>query len=247
MKIIVAEDELRALKGMKNLISSINPEYEVIGEASDGRQALELILALNPDLVITDIKMPYMNGLELIKAVRQYRLSVHFIIISAFAEFEFAKQAMSMGVKEYLLKPFTYDEVDEALNRIESEIEGKTAYPKSKESIVKEYPNAHYLVLRAISIIETSYAAKISQSSIAEKLGLTKEYFSYLFHKETGVKFTDFINNYRIELAKHILIHKDFKINEVSSQVGFSDEKYFCRVFKKNTGYSPNAYKNMHK
>ena len=245
MKIILAEDELRALKGIRNLITSIDPMYEVVAEASDGRQALDLILSLQPDLVITDIKMPFVNGIELIKAAHSYSLGTRFIVVSAFAEFEYAKEAMSLGVKEYLLKPITYWEVADCLKRVYHELKNQIAGTAERESLVKQYPNAHYLIQRAIGIIETSYATKISQSNIAESLGLTKEYFSYLFHKETGTKFTDFVNNYRIEVAKLLLLSESppLKIHEISDQTGFSDEKYFCRVFKNRTGLTPNLFK----
>ena len=98
MRILIAEDEKRASRGLRNLLESISEECEVIGEAADGKKAFELIKALHPDVVFTDIRMPFMDGIALIKAVRGQGMDTKFVIISAYEEFELARQAISLGV-----------------------------------------------------------------------------------------------------------------------------------------------------
>ena len=92
MRILIAEDEMRASRGLRMLLTSISPEAEVVAEASDGRQAFELIKLHRPDVVFTDIRMPYMDGISLIRAVRDQRIDTKFVIITAYEEFEFARQ-----------------------------------------------------------------------------------------------------------------------------------------------------------
>ena len=243
MGIIIAEDEQRSLRGICNLIHSIGEEYTIIAEARDGKKALELIISLKPDVVFTDIKMPYMDGLELIRAVRKYNIATQFVITSAYGEFEYAKQAISLDVKEYLLKPLTYEEIEGVLKRIGNEMkEIKEVLPAEAGSMVQKYSEAHYLIQRAISMIEVSFSARLSQEEIAENLGMTQEYFSYLFHKETGEKFSDFLRNYRVEMAKKLILNSEMKMQDVAYAVGYSDAKYFSKIFRKVTSYTPVEY-----
>ena len=111
MRILIAEDEQRARRGLKNVISSISDEYRIVAEVSDGRQALEMIQIVKPDVVFTDLKMPYMGGIELIKAAQAAGMQAKYVIVSAYEEFEYARQAITLGVKDYLVKPITVDEV----------------------------------------------------------------------------------------------------------------------------------------
>ncbi|MDF2595094.1 MAG: putative response regulatory protein [Clostridia bacterium] len=240
MRIIIAEDEQRSLRGISDLIHSIGEEYTIIAEARDGKKALELIVSLKPDVVFTDIKMPYMDGIELIKAVKKYDIATYFVITSAYGEFEYAKQAISLDVKEYLLKPLTYDEVKQVLCRIDNEMRAiKSPLSIEEGSLVQKYSGVHYLVQRAISMVEVGFSARLSQEEIAESLGMTQEYFSYLFHKETGEKFSDFIRDYRIGRAEELILNSNMKIQDVAYAVGYSDSKYFSKIFKKVTNQTP--------
>ena len=240
MRIIIVEDEPRALRGLRQLISSISKECQIVAEAEDGKEALESIISLKPDVVFTDIKMPYMDGIELIKAVKKYDIPTCFVITSAYGEFEYAKKAISLEVKEYLLKPLTYDEVKQVLERIHNEQAGRDISELiEEESLVKKYQDVHYLIHKAITRVEVGYSTRLSQEEMAQDLGMTPEYFSYLFHKETGEKFTDFIRNYRVEIAKKLMITTDMKIQEVAYAVGYSDPKYFGKVFRKVTNETP--------
>ena len=108
MRIMIVEDEQRARRGLRNLITTISDEYEIVAEASDGKQALELIHVLKPEIVFTDLKMPYMDGLSLIRAVHAMEISTQFVIISAYEEFDVARQAISLEGQDYLIKPVTY-------------------------------------------------------------------------------------------------------------------------------------------
>lgn len=99
MKIIIAEDEQRAREGLSKLLQTISGDYELIAQASNGQSALEMIMRLKPDVVFTDIKMPFMDGLALIQAVRAQQLSIEFVVISAYADFELARQSISLGLR----------------------------------------------------------------------------------------------------------------------------------------------------
>ena len=236
MKIMIVEDEQRARRGLRNLITTISDEYEIVAEASDGKQALELIHILKPEIVFTDLKMPYMDGLSLIRAVHAMEISTQFVIISAYEEFDVARQAISLEVQDYLIKPVTYEDVEELLVRLSKK--EKLYLEDGIKDLQKKYPGAHPLVIKALNIIEKSYSAKISQKDLAEDLGMTQEYFCYLFNKEIGVTSSKFLKHYRIEVAKGLLVNKGIPKEEVPYHVGFSDPKYFSKVFREVEGIS---------
>jgi Response regulator containing CheY-like receiver domain and AraC-type DNA-binding domain len=240
MRIMIVEDENRARRGLHNLITSISEEYEVVSNVPDGRRALEIITSVKPEVIFTDVKMPYMDGISLIKAVRSLGIKSEFVIISAYEQFEVARQAISLGVREFLVKPVTYEEVESVLERLNSKDLQKSG--EVTTDLVKQYPEAHPMVLKALKIIENMYTTKISEETIAEQLGMTKEYFSYLFHKDIGITFSKYLRKYRIEIAKTLLVNEGLPKEEIPYSVGFSDPKYFNKVFREIQGESISEY-----
>ncbi len=236
MRIMIVEDENRARRGLHNLITSISEEYEVVSNVPDGRRALEIITTVKPEVIFTDVKMPYMDGISLIKAVRSLGIKSEFVIISAYEQFEVARQAISLGVREFLVKPVTYEEVESVLERLNSKDQKKSG--EAIADLVKQYPDAHPMVLKSLKIIENMYTTKISEETIAEQLGMTKEYFSYLFHKDIGITFSKYLRKYRIEIAKTLLVNEGLPKEEIPYSVGFSDPKYFNKVFREIQGES---------
>lgn len=245
MRIIIVEDEQRSRIGLRKLIISISDSYEVVAEASNGQQGVELIKALNPDVVVTDIKMPFMDGMQMIKAVRSLNIKTEFIILSAYEQFETARQAISMDVKEFLIKPLTYDEVESALKRVHSGVE--EGVREIKSSIVNEYENIHPLIRKSLIIIENNYGSKIGEAFIAETLNISKEYFSYLFRKNIGTTYCKFLSKYRIDMAKTLLLNNGVQKSEIPYSVGFSDPKYFSKVFREQTGESVTEFMKNNK
>ena len=122
MRILIVEDEIRIREGIRKLLNKIDPEYEIVGEANDGREGLELTRSLGPDLIITDVQMPGMNGLQMLEAVYDEGIATKAIVLSAYSEFEYARGAMKLGVTEYLLKPVNLSEFSNALENIKRQI-----------------------------------------------------------------------------------------------------------------------------
>lgn len=184
MRILIAEDEQRTRQGLVRVLQSLRDEYEIVAQASNGKAALEMILEQKPDVVFIDIKMPFMDGLSVIEAARAQGIKAEFVIVSAYADFDFAKQSISLGVIEYLLKPLTRDEAEAVLKKIENKISGKNI----------------------------------------------------------GENFSTFLREYRIEQAQYMLREEICDQRDVPYQVGFSDSKYFKKVFREVTGKSPSEY-----
>lgn len=119
MRIVIVEDEVQTREGLSRLIERIDPRYRVVGSAANGQKGLELIYDKRPDVVITDIRMPQMDGLEMIESLARLNVTPKYIVISAFSEFSYARRAMSFGVSEYLLKPISMMELKQAMEKLE--------------------------------------------------------------------------------------------------------------------------------
>jgi two-component system response regulator YesN len=249
MKVIIVEDEKRASRGLRNLLESLREDIEVTAQAPDGTQALELIRVLKPDVVFTDIRMQSMDGLSLIREVRKFDRKTRFVIISAYEEFDYARQALSLDVEDYLVKPVTEEEVRQLLLRLSDEIKGEQEREKAKEKAEKKstlrelYSHAHPVVMKALDFIEEEYADRVNQKELAEKLGVSPEYFSYLFARDIKVNFSRFLRQYRIEMAVRLLDQGETSLEEVARKAGFSDKKYFCKCFKEEKGISVGEYR----
>lgn len=122
MRIIVVEDERKTRAGIIRLIGKLSSDYEVVGEAEDGREGLALILQLQPDVVILDVQMPVMNGLEMLEELKRSRNGAKLVILSGHSEFEYARQAVRLGASEYLMKPITADDLEQTLRQLHQTI-----------------------------------------------------------------------------------------------------------------------------
>ena len=122
MRILIAEDELLERKAMKKFIQDNFRDMEVVGEAVNGRRAIELAKEMQPDIIFMDIKMPGINGLEAIEKIHAMRPQTKFILVSAYDTFDYAKQAMQFGIKDYILKPGKKEEIITALYRLKKEV-----------------------------------------------------------------------------------------------------------------------------
>ena len=234
MKVLIAEDESRAMKGMAELVKRSGTGCEIVGEAYDGKEALEMIIKYKPDVCITDIRMPVMDGLDLIRAARAQGFKTKFIIVSAYEDFEFARQSVSLGVEDYLVKPVMKEDVENILEAI-ARGGHNTGLAITKGSLAGEYPDAHPLVKKVLRIIETSYAVKISLKEMASGFGVTQEYLCSIFSQNIGQGFARYLRSYRIEKAKEMLLD-GMEPEEAALNCGIQNVKYFSAVFRDETG-----------
>lgn len=242
MKIIVVEDEVRARQGLVSIIQEMKGGHTVIAQASDGEKGYELVQKLKPDLVFTDVKMDRMSGIDMISRIREASNDVSVVIISAYEEFEYAKATVRYGVLEYITKPIVPEEIEYCVQKAQKHLHEKVEGDNEASFQDKSSAFLHPCVMKAIKIIETSYVTQLSQDETAKRLRLTPQYFSYLFKRDTGKSFTTYLRVYRIEIAKKLLGSNDMSVAEVAQYVGYPDGKYFCRIFKSETGVSPTQF-----
>lgn len=279
--VLIVDDERIIREGIRNSLDWESYGLSVCGDAKDGLEAYELIKTYVPKIVITDIKMPGMDGLELISRVHKEFPEIIFIILSGYGEFELANKAMKFGVKHYLLKPCDEDEILPVLQNVLAELNEKEKKEQVIKKIFSKYFKHHaaigvsndnefkdisemYLEVEERSKYEDKYSKviktvieyvydnignpQLSLSKIAkEVLYMNENYLGKLFYKETNKKFSHFVTQVRMEKAKELIeSDKDFKIYEITEQIGFENNtQYFSQVFKKYTGYTPSEYKKV--
>ena len=240
-----------------------------IGGAEDSSKALQLIKEQMPELIITDIRMPGMSGLDLIEivaemsAVSEDGYYCECIILSGYSDFEYARQAMRSGVQEYLVKPVDDEELANAIRRARQRIEAhknddslRKKLSDSNESMLmlfKEYKlgerktsNSRY-VEQAIELITSSYIGGITIETAAEKMSISASYLSRIFKQETGYTYVDYLTYYRIKRATELLRSPAAKIYEVADLVGYTDARYFSQIFRKLTGVTPKEFRDSQK
>lgn len=237
-KVLVVEDEMRTRHGLSALIDRLDLGCQTIGEAEDGYEGLKLIHSMHPDVVITDIHMPKIDGLKMIASAREMGASCQFIILSGYAEFEYAKRALQLGAIDYLLKPVTISEVRALLTRLTA----KDQAASSDAQIHCEGQAYSALVQEMIQVLKENLGMPVSLDMLAERFHMTADYLSNVFARETGRSFSSYRRELRMEKAKKLLLSTDMKIYEIACEVGYPDQKYFSKVFKEYTGVSAKQY-----
>jgi two-component system response regulator YesN len=246
--LIVAEDEPLIRANIVKKLAEYCPEFEVVCEAADGQEALEAIGELFPDVIVTDIRMPVLDGLALIREVYYAFPDVKVVIISGYNDFTYAKAALAFGVKDYLLKPIEMTELRKTMARLAVQLEAEkksfeTEHPDFAAStaqeevaaLVKEYLRSHF-------------SEEVSLSDLASRFHVNQPYLARLFKRREGVAPVRYLRDLRMNHARRLLSeHSDMEIKQVGSLCGYPDQGYFSRVFKRAVGVSPQEYRERPK
>ena len=243
LKVLVVEDEEMIRKGIVLAVDWAALDCVVVGEAANGAEALEAVDRLNPSLIITDLKMPQMDGLEMLRRLRERGNNVYVIILTAYDSFTYAQSALRLGAVDFLLKPFHDGDLEQAVaalrKRIGGEEKADSAFPGLKRGDKSKY------VLEAMDYIGSHYQdPNISISAIAQDLGISEGHLSHTFKKETDYTLLNYLTRYRVHKAMELLRDCRVKVYEVAAQVGYRDITYFSATFKKVTGVTPSEYQD---
>lgn len=238
LKALIVDDEPLMRDYLKNNLNNINNEWEAPDTAPDGIYAIQLLQNNFYNAVITDIKMPGMNGLELAKYLSINHKDIPVIIISGYDEFDFARTAVRLNVFDYLLKPLRDKELSAALSAI-AEKTDLTKINLKKQNINPE--NA--LISQITDYLQLHFREGLSLTILADIFSITPSYLSALFHKEIGEPYSKYLLKMRMKTAKAMLLNPNSKVLDVAKNVGFSSSKHFGSVFKSYFGISPGEFK----
>jgi len=249
LKLLLVDDEPIILAGIEHLIRSERTAFTDIERASDAFEALALLETFRPDLIITDIQMPVMDGLQLIQEA-QGKGAKRFIILSGYDQFEYARQALRLQVNEYLLKPIQRKELFEALNRLTLDImeeKKEAAHLEGVESAITPSDSELSAPIRKFqAYVKNHFMRDIALDEVAEYLGLHPNYFCSVLKKETGMTFLQYLHTVRINQAKELLEGPEtLTMDQIAKSVGFESPRHFYKVFKQFTGQTPGAYRGL--
>ena len=249
-RVLIVEDEDIIRKGIAYTMDWMSMDCVIAGEAANGKEGVEKILELRPDIVVADIMMPYMNGIEMIRSTKD-QVPYKSILLTSYAEFSYAKQAIDLKVSDYLMKPVEEEEIRKAIEKVTGEIRKEQEIARicerhagefSMQEFYKKAEMGNPYVKKTLEITEKEYANKISVESIADQLGVSASYLSRKFKQITGLTYLDFLNKYRISQAIRLMETGQYKVYEISEKTGFSDYKHFNVVFKRYTNQSPTEF-----
>jgi len=250
-KLMIADDEKMIRESISSLIDWKALDIKLIGTAKDGLEAYDMMIDQAPDIILTDIQMPGLSGLDLIREMHEINPETQFIILSGYSDFEYAKTAMQFGVRHYLVKPCNEKQIEECIREAEADF--------SRSKIVCLYENAGSQLPQPLQneqskeisgkvcqyVNENLANPKLSLKWIAENvLYMNVDYLSKKFLKEKGEKFSAYLTRSRIEKAKEMMDRPNPpKIQYIADQVGCGNNpQYFSQIFRKITGVTPSKY-----
>lgn len=261
-KLIIVDDDETLLEGLTLAVDWNHYGFEVIGTATDGLQALEKIRAKRCDVLLTDIRMGRLNGLDLVQSLKNEGIRLRVIMMSAYEEFSYAQQAVRLGVEDYIVKPIDLQQLYSTITKLHDALEEEekinarltavsfVADPKDGiRKIEEEYSmdSIKALIIKAQQYVDKNYASPdLRIKEVAEEVGLSANYFSTMFSRYSGDTFSNYLIDKRMKKAKQLMISTDMKIYEIAEKVGYENASYFSAAFKKYTGISVSQYRKRY-
>jgi len=234
---MIIDDEVSARRLLQQAIDWEALSMELAGEAASGIEAINIIDEVRPDIIFVDINMPFMNGIEFTKLATNRYPDLMIIILTAYDDFEYARQCIRLPVVDYMLKPFVRTDMVELLKRVKAHLD---------ETKPTKQENGSEVTVSAIEQIknylrENYTDSEINLTSVAQHFGFSASYLSRKFKQETGKSFVEFLMECRMEKAVE-LAKTNAKMFCTAADVGIPDPNYFGRLFKKYKGISYSEY-----
>lgn len=250
---LIVEDEFQAREYVKTLLLKAEAGFQIVGEAANGKEALEFISRYQPDLVISDIMMPEMDGVELLKQTREAGLDCRFVMLTCLSDFEYAQQALEYGASSYMLKlSMELKSFKQTLEKIDAELQkhGRIKQIETYLSALPEETGAitdHPEINKVIKYMSSHYNNPITLNSMAQYINMDPSYLSDLFKRKTEQTLTQYLQQLRINAARFYLTQTEDSVSDVGARVGFENDNYFIKIFKRWTGLTPSYYRKQNK
>ncbi|CAM3654970.1 response regulator transcription factor [Marinicrinis lubricantis] len=259
--ILLADDEPLSREGFLS-IDWEREGFKPIGTSRSGKDTLRMVRRLAPQIVLTDIRMPDMDGIELARKIKEMKPNAKIILLSDRREIDYAIAAIEIGAISFLLKPSRPVEMVAACRKARNLIEAeqqKSAAQRRLERRLRVYsgvlrerlvPDGSAsrcceTIAKAVAMMEGHYAEELTAARVAKQVHLNPVYFSRLFKKETGETFSNRLLQIRLGKAMELIRDRDIKIYEIAEKVGFKDGRYFGQIFKQHCGMSPRQFRRL--
>ncbi len=239
-RLIIIDDEEHVSNGISNIFPWENVGFEVVGIFNDGETALEYVYNHVVHVVMTDIRMPKLSGIDIAKQLSISKPEVKVIFISGYSDFKYMKSAIVHSVCDYLLKPIKYEELLTCFQRVCEQL--------NKEKNVKE-PEQHYSYYQQIINTTLQYIDNHIQNAsleeVAIQINMSPSYLSRLIKEKSGKNFSTYLLEARMKKAAELLKSIKYKHYEIAFMVGYDNPKNFSRTFKQYYGMSPKEFRDQ--
>lgn len=240
-RVVLIDEEAAAVEGLRKSIKWEDYDCEVVGTAGDAAEGAERIRQLAPHILFTGIRMPGSDGLTMLSGLRDEFPDLQVTVLTDCRNFDYAQQAIKLGVTRYLVKPSGMDEVREALQCMKKKLD---ALPRENGEEAQLRNAGSFIVNKAIRYMTENYRQKLTLQTVADCCYVSQWHLSKLLNRYAGRSFYDILNSIRIQEAKKLLEDPSLKIGEISEMVGYADTAHFARTFKKIENMSANEYRN---
>lgn len=238
-KLLVVDDEVKLLTGLCDYYPWNELGFEIAGKMPDGKQAYNYILNNEVDVVLTDISMPVMTGIELAERLHRENPELKVVFLSGYADFKYAQKALKYGVKDYILKPVKTDDIKSVFTQLKNDLDQKRVPSNMTEE------NYYQKVVHRIEKYVISNLADANLEEAGECVNLSGGYLSTLFRQETGMTFSDYVLREKMRYAKELLMEPNYKTYDVADKLGYESPKNFSRAFRSYYGMSPREYRRL--
>ena len=241
MRALIVDDEVAKLNILQTAVHWGKAVIDRVYTAENAMVAREILTAKNVDIVLCDIEMPGESGLELIEWIQGLYPNIVNIILTGYPDFNYARHAISLGVYEYLLKPVAFDELEATLAKAVNRLLAENQRNVEKDG-GREQPESMVAQIRAY--LEKHYNEVVTRNDIESLVHMNKDYINREFKRETGYSLMEYIQYYRVLIAKKLLSETQDSISQISAAVGYDSQAYFSKIFKQRVGMTPWEVRN---
>lgn len=234
---VVDDDEL-ILEEIVETVPWMDNGFEVTGYSSNPHTALEQILELRPDVVFSDLKMPSMDGTEMIRILRERGIGCEFVMLSAFGTFEDSRRFFLLEGFDYILKPLQQAEIQIVLERLARKLAGRPG-----KAVIPELQGVNSAFAKMVAYIAENFSQKHTLSQLSNQFNLSENYICNLFSKHYNSTLTRYVTELRMQKAILMMKQTEKAFKEIAVDCGYTDYYYFCKVFKEYYGASPTQYR----
>lgn len=237
-KLVIIDDEEKILNGIANLFPWNNIGFQVVSIFTDPVEALHYIENNEVDVVMSDIEMPKMSGIELCEAIAKTK-NIKMLFFSSYQNYKYFRAAIQNGAVDFLLKPIGYEMLLEAFEKVKIQLD-------EEYHVVRKVSKNYYenLVSEVIEYLNISYQNATLEEA-ANRVNLSSSYLSKIFKEKYGESFSEIHLKIRMENACRLLKNPKYKSYEVAYYVGYDNPKNFSRAFKAFYNISPTEYRNL--
>ena len=239
--LLIVDDEELIRRGLKQYVPWEEMDFQVVGDAENGVQALEAVRSLHPDVVLCDIRMPQMDGLTFVRHLREEKLPVRVVMLTGYTDFELMRSAIVLNVDDYVQKPVDVEEIHKVFDQLHEKLDN-AAGKKPEEPSASDGPRTS--LIDDIRAYINEHYATVHLSDLEALTHYSQNYICKIFRQKTGRQFNDYLRDVRLRKAAQILRENyQIKVYEVSELVGYKNNKSFSKAFYEKYGMTPSQYR----